>query len=218
MPTASTTAPEESYERAVRLNLTYREWDILTEVLSYRLGPPIDWYRASQITVLAGPADTLTEDLLLEIADGIGELEQEYSSGGMYDDAEEARSASSKVSRGEVEPWEEAVADLNATPPAEMSLEELRDEYEDLLGPLRARPSDMVANHPALRRRAVALWAAVRDRVDRRPPECPICQSDSWWPAFTEPIKCNECGHRADRDLEAEVFPTWQRMLGVGDE
>lgn len=215
MVSVPTTRQYEPYDRAVRMNLTYREWDILTEVLSYRLGPAIDWFRAHQTTVLAGSEDRLTEDLLLDIADGIGELEREYSTGGMHEDAEEARSASSKVSRADVEPWDDATTAVSSTPPAMMDLEEIRAEYEDLLPDFRARPGEAVANYPEVRRRAVALWAAVRERVDTRPPECPICGSDAWWPGFTEPIECNECGHRAGRDLEAEVFPAWQRMLGV---
>ena len=73
-------------EPVVKLNLGAEGVEILKEVTNYRVGLPVRIEQHRGETYLIG----LTEDYAQDIANGIHELQREYSQGGLYESAEVA--------------------------------------------------------------------------------------------------------------------------------
>lgn len=85
------------------IDLNSQEWrEVVKEVLDYTLGPPVAYHYEGGTLHLWG--EQLDESMLLEIADACKDLEREHADDAMYDAAENARRAASRVSRGTVHP------------------------------------------------------------------------------------------------------------------
>lgn len=217
----SATATAE--KRVLRVDCTGGGRDIMREILEYRVGPAAEWTFVDGTCIIVGRADRVDADLRSALSTAAHEIEQEYATDGIYDAAENADRLESELARTDIEAWDEATVDVEAVPPRDLSLDDLRDEYRDLVLTFRrGRRDKPPANYPEVERRAVAVWAAIRERVDERPPACPECDARDWTPAFAEPVSCAACGHtvhrhgrRANPDLVEAVFEAWRTMVGA---
>lgn len=100
----------------------------------------------------------------------------------------------------------------------ELSHEELRAEYQELLEKIRGevphdcRPVD-------LHDRRDEVWKEMKSRTDAEPPECPDCDGKSWAQTMGGPKRCTGCDkvlHEGDMELIEAIDNYWETVLSGG--
>lgn len=96
--------------------------------------------------------------------------------------------------------------------PADMDLEQLREEYQDLQEEIDFFGS--FEQQSDLFDRLEALWSELRSRVDVERPECPKCDAQRWGQTPGDPVYCRNCSHEvASADLEEAVHDAWNQII-----
>lgn len=101
--------------------------------------------------------------------------------------------------------------------PADMELEELREEYLELRDEIDFFSS--FEQQSDLFDRLEVLWGELRSRVDVDRPECPKCGAQHWSQTPGDPVYCRNCSHEVgSADLEDAVHDAWNQIIhGEGD-
>lgn len=96
---------------------------------------------------------------------------------------------------------------LNRPRLSEMSLEELREEWQS---------SDFheidPRTHPLLWERAHDLWDELVERSDVEQPECPECGARNWGGGWDQPSHCRECKAEVHEELGVDPAEFEQRI------
>lgn len=103
--------------------------------------------------------------------------------------------------------------------PSDLSFEELRREWSEVVEALRGPPGDE-ARHNALVDRRDDLWMEMRDRTDADPPACPECDGTLWGQSIGNPKRCRACGYSPsleDEDLIAAIDDYWASVKAIPD-
>jgi hypothetical protein len=83
------------------VEMSFAEWnEAAKQALEYKLGPPIAWEYDEGALYLWG--EWLNDTMLNRIADACRQIEREHADMAIYEAAETARRAASKISRAEV--------------------------------------------------------------------------------------------------------------------
>lgn len=98
----------------------------------------------------------------------------------------------------------------------EMTLEQLREEYNELNEIVDVW--EPYEGQEEAWDRQQEVWRALEKRSDVEIPECPKCDGRRWSQAPGDPVVCHTCGWTATGSMENNVHEAWRRIKEGSDD